>query len=323
MERNPNLLIMRVFHHNHILFIALLTTLSGCGLHYTPPETPEAFEARRHKAVETYVQSNTKKEGLIYESVAFGKTQIVKPSSYRLLDSLYAIKYKNEQRGIRTDAILEEQIGNQRIIARNDTNRVLYIENHVFALTSDTTTEIYAADFQLSSEAVVNDMIIRESTFLPKRDTERYKQYLFNESFLNPGSQPSTSELRFYALFTNHFNELSKGQRDLEVKHMLLIMEIAQKRSSLGPEGIAKTLGTMAVFQNTSLFQNTSVSDYLSMKLTTSNFQFIKATSEPSSEIIGYTFVLNIEPNPGKGTISGYLMEFDRYFHVTRQERLY
>ena len=291
--------------------------MMGCGLHYTPPETPEAFEQRRHKAVETYVQNNTKQEGLSYESVAFGKTQIVKPSSYRLLDSLYAIKYSNEQRGLRTDAILEEQIGNQRIIARNDTNRVLYIENHVFALTSDTTTEIYAADFQLSSEAVVNDMIIRESTFLPKRDTERYKQYLFNESFLNPGSQASTSELRFYTLFTNHFNELSKDQRDLEVKHMLLIMEIAQKRSSLGPEGIAKTLGTMAVFQNT------SVSDYLSMKLTTSNFQFIKATSEPSSEITGYTFVLNIEPSPGKGTISGYLMEFDRYFHVTRQEKLY
>ena len=291
--------------------------MMGCGLHYTPPETPEAFEQRRHKAVETYVQNNTKQEGLSYESVAFGKTQIVKPSSYRLLDSLYAIKYSNEQRGLRTDAILEEQIGNQRIIARNDTNRVLYIENHVFALTSDTTTEIYAADFQLSSEAVVNDMIIRESTFLPKRDTERYKQYLFNESFLNPGSQASTSELRFYTLFTNHFNELSKDERDLEVKHMLLIMEIAQKRSSLGPEGIAKTLGTMAVFQNT------SVSDYLSMKLTTSNFQFIKATSEPSSEITGYTFVLNIEPSPGKGTISGYLMEFDRYFHVTRQEKLF
>ena len=297
--------------------------MTGCGLHYTPPETPEAFELRRHKAVEMYVQSNTKSEGLIYESVAFGKTQIVKPSSYRLLDSLYAIKYKNEQRGLRTDEILEEQIGNQRIIARNDTNRVLYIENHVFALTSDTTTEIYAADFQLSSEAVVNDMIIRESTFLPKRDTERYKQYLFNESFLNYGSQASTSELRFYTLFTNHFNELSKDQRDLEVKHMLLIMEIAQKRSSLGPEGIAKTLGTMAVFQNTSSFQNTSVSDYLSMKLTTSNFQVIKATNEPSSEITGYTFVLNIEPSPGKGSISGYLMEFDRYFHVTRQEKLY
>ena len=310
---------MRLFHHNHFIYVLLVSAVTGCGLHYTPPETPEAFELRRHKAVEAYVQSNTKNQGVLYESVAFGKTQMVKPSSYRLLDSLYAIKYKNEQRGLRTDAILEEQIGNQRIIARNDTNRVIYIENHVFALTSDTTTEIYAADFQLSSDAAVNDMIIRESTFLPKRDTERYKQYLFNESFLNSGSQPSTSEEKFYALFTNHFNEVSKDQRDLGVKHMLLIMEIAQRRKSLGPQGIIETLGAMAIFKNTSL------SDYLNKveKISTSNFSINKASNEPASEVLGYTFLLSIEPSPGQGSKTGYLMEFDRFFHLTRQEKMY
>ena len=310
---------MRMVYHNQIIFCALLAMMSACGLHYTPPETPEAFELRRHKAVESYVQSNTKNEGYMYESVAFGATQIVKPNSYRTLDSLYALKYNNELKGLKTDALLDEKIGNQRIITRNDTNRVIYVENHVFALTSDTTTEIYGANFQVSSELVVNDMIIRESTFLPKRDTERYKQYLFNESFLNPGNPPNSSESKFYTLFTNRFNELSKDQRDLEVQHMLQIMEIAQRRASLGTEGILKTLAALEILGNTSVSELVNTAS----KLTTSNFQFIKASNEPASQVIGYTFVIAIQPSQGNGSMASYSMEYDRYFHIVRTEKLF
>ena len=310
---------MRLFYHNQFLLILLVALMSACGLRYTPPETPEAFEIRRKKAVETYIQNSTKNQGLTYESIGFGKTQIVKPNTYRTLDSLYAIKYKNELKGISADPVLEEQIGNQRIIARNDTNRVIYIEDHVFALSSDTTTEVYAANFQVTSDVAVSDMIIRESTFLPKRDIERYKQYLFNESFLNIGNPANTSEYKFYNLFTNHFNELSKDQRDLEVRHMLLIMQIAQKRASLGPEGILKTLAVMEIFSNTSVSELINTSQ----KYTTSSFQMIKASNDVLSEIIGYTFVFTIEPAAGTGTNSGYAMEYDRYFHLVRKEKLY
>lgn len=310
---------MRIAYHNQFIFCLLIAMMSACGLHYTPPETPEAFELRRHKTVEAYVQNSTKNQGYSYESVAFGTTQIVKPNSYRTLDSLYALKYKNELKGMPTDNVLEEQIGNQRIIARNDTNKVMYIENHVFALSSDTATEIYAANFQVSSELVVNDMIIRESTFLPKRDTERYKQYLFNESFLNPGYPPNSAETKFYTLFTNRLNQLSRDQRDLEVRHMLQLMEIAQKRASLGPEGLLKTLAAAEILGNT------SVSEVMksSTKLTTSNFQFLKASNESLSEITGYTFIIAIEPIPGNGTVTGYSMEYDRYFHLVHKEKLY
>jgi hypothetical protein len=232
---------------------------------------------------------------------------------------LYAIKYKNELKGISADPVLEEQIGNQRIIARNDTNRVIYIEDHVFALSSDTTTEVYAANFQVTSEVAVTDMIIRESTFLPKRDAERYKEYLFNESFLNPGQEIGTAEQKFYAMFTTHFNELSKDQRDIEVRHMLLIMQIAQKRASLGPEGILKTLAVMDIFGTT------NVSDFINanQKFTTSNFQFLRGSTDPTSEFTGYTFVLTIEPMPGNGSITAYSMAFDQYYHVIRKEKLY
>jgi hypothetical protein len=310
---------MRLFYHNQCIYLALFAMVSSCGLQYTPPETPEAFEQRRHKAVESYVQNNTKSQGLTYESVAFGETEMIKPSSYRILDSLYTIKYKNELKGLRTDNAIEEQIGNQRIIARNDTNRVLYIENHVFALSSDTTTEIYAADFQVSSDAVVNDMIIRESTFLPKRDTERYKQYLFNESFLNQGSSPGTAEQKFYALFTTHFSELSKDERDKEVRHMLHIMEIAQRRASLGPEGILKALAAIEILGKLTVSELVNTTS----KFTTSNFQYLKGSTDPASEFLGYTFVLKIEPSQGNQTSTGYSFEYDRYFHLVRKEKLY
>lgn len=311
---------MRLFHHNQFLLLLLIFLMSACGLRYTPPETPEAFELRRRKAVESYLQNSTKNQGLTYESIGFGKSQIVKPTTYRTLDSLYAIKYKNELKGISADPILEEQIGNQRIIARNDTNRVIYIEDHVFALSSDTSTEVYAANFQVSSDVVVSDMIIRESTFLPKRDIERYKQYLFNESFLNIGNPANTSEFKFYKLFTNHFNELSKDQRDHEVRHMLHIMEIAQRRASLGPEGILKALAAIEILGKLTVSELVNTTS----KFTTSNFQIIKASNEALSEIIGYTFVFTVEPAVNNnGTMSGYAMEYDRYFHLVRKEKLY
>jgi hypothetical protein len=310
---------MRLYHHNQFLLLVLITLMSACGLRYTPSETPEAYELRRKKAVESYLQNSTKNQGLTYESIGFGATQIVKPETYRTLDSLYAIKYKNELKGILADPILEEQIGNQRIIARNDTNRVIYIEDHVFSLSTDTSTEVYAANFQVSSDVVVSDMVIRESTFLPKRDSERYKQYLFNESFLNSGSPASTSELKFYKLFTTHFSELSKEQRDLEVRHMIQLMEIAQRRASLGPKGILETLAALEILGKLTLFELINTTS----KYTASNFQIIKASNEPLSENTGYSIVFNIEPAAGNGTMSGYAMEYDRYFHLVRKEKLY
>ena len=311
---------MRLFHHNQLLLLVLISMLSACGLQYIPPETPEAFELRRKKAVESYIQNSTKNQGLIYESIGFGTSKIVKPETYRTLDSLYSIKYKNELKGITADPNLEEQIGNQRIIARNDTNRVIYIEDHVFALSSDTSTEVYAANFQVSSAVVVSDMVIRESTYLPKRDIERYKQYLFNESFLNIGNPANSSEFKFYKLFTTHFNELSKDQRDLEVRHMLHLMEIAQRRASLGPEGILKTLAAIEILGKLTVSELVNTTS----KFTTSNFQIMKASNEALSEITGYTFVFTIEPSVNNdGAIAGYAMEFDRYYHLVRKEKLY
>jgi|GEM_PF-1828702 len=311
---------MRLCYHNQFLLFILISLMSSCGLHYTPPETPEAFELRRKKAVEAYIQTSTKNQGLTYESIGFGATQMVKPESYRTLDSLYAIKYKNEQKGITSTPILEEQIGNQRIIARNDTNRVIYIEDHVFALSTDTSTEVYAANFQVTSDVVVYDMVIRESTFLSRRDIERYKQYLFNESFLNQGSSPGTAEQKFYALFTTHFSGLSKDERDKEVRHMLHIMEIAQRRASLGPEGILKTLAAIEFLGKLTVSELVNTTS----KFTTSNFQIMKASNEALSEITGYSFVFTIEPAANNdGAMAGYAMEYDRYFHVVRKEKLY
>lgn len=306
-------------HHNQLIQLLLIFMLSACGLKYTPPETPEAFELRRKKAVESYIQFSIKDQGLVYESIGFGQTQIVKPESYRTLDSLYALKLKNEQRGITSDPALEENIGVQRIIARNDTNRVIYIEDHVFSLSTDTSTEVYAANFQLTSDAVVSDMILRESTFLPKRDIERYKQYLFNESFLNPGLSPGSAETKFYSLFAARINELTGDQRDIEVRHMLEVMSIAHKRASLGPEGILKTLATMEILKNTSVSEIASPTS----KITTSNFQFKKTSNETLSEITGYTFVFTYEPPIDKGLATSYFMEYDRYFHLVSKEKLY
>jgi hypothetical protein len=50
----------------------------------------------------------------------------------------------------------------------------------------------------------------------------------------------------------------------------------------------------------------------------------MKASNDALSEIIGYTFVFTIEPGANNEvTRSGYAMEYDRYFHLVRKEKLY
>ena len=189
-----------------ITILGLLLFQVSCGLKYIPTETPYEFEQKRHQAVESYILKDLGSANLKYESVAFAETLIVKPDSFKALDSLHAIKYENELRGINDD-VLNEKIESQRMIALNDTNKVIYIEEHIFALGEGDTVSFYSALFQMEKDLIIDDMKIEESVFLPKRYQETYKQYLFEESVLTPEYLPSGDELNFYHFTNHHFQQ--------------------------------------------------------------------------------------------------------------------
>jgi hypothetical protein len=82
---------MNRFISRFLLLSFLSALIASCGLHYTPPETPESFLDRRHNACEAYLQKNLG-DSIVYSSIAFGETLVLKPASYRSLDSLYVLK---------------------------------------------------------------------------------------------------------------------------------------------------------------------------------------------------------------------------------------
>ena len=68
-----------------IVFAPLLFLfLSACGLKYTPTETPETSTEKRHLAIQNHLKETFQKDSSVYESIAFGKTQTLKPISYKV-----------------------------------------------------------------------------------------------------------------------------------------------------------------------------------------------------------------------------------------------
>jgi predicted small lipoprotein YifL len=222
-----------------LFFLLFLFTLGSCGLKYVPVESPSAFEQRRHDTIERYLSRTFHSSTNNYKSIAFGETQTIKPLSYQKLDSLFGVKYANEKKGV-NDKELDNVIQNQRMIALNDTNKVIYIENHIFALVQGDTLEIYDGNFRLSNDLVVEDMHLNESVYLPKKFEEMYKVYLFEEAFITAGIPPTEAEKQFYNLYKSESKQRKGSDRDNFIKNTLLVMDYASKSHTLDVETLIK-----------------------------------------------------------------------------------
>ena len=214
----------------------LFSILVSCGLKYVPTETRESFFQKRQGAISEYILSQMNGQTLSYTSIAYGKTSVTKPISYKLLDSLYELKYKNEQNSF-LDKKLEERISNQRLVALNDTAKVIYVENHVFSLGSTDTIAFYNALFQLTSDSKITDVKIKQSTYLPAKYSALYRKYLFEESFLSAVNLANDNELKFYGKYKDELENRSIAQKDAFVLHTLKLMELsAQLRTTSNRE---------------------------------------------------------------------------------------
>lgn len=212
------------------LILAFLTV--SCGLHFTPTPTPESATELRRKAIENYLTETFQKDSSVYKSLAFGKTKTLKPISYQQLDSLYSIKYKMEQEG-RRDKDLENDILIQRQIALNDTNGLIYLENHLFSLTSNKFTTVYSAQLQTNLANEITAVEIYETTNIAPQNLELFQIYTFEESFLQPGFKPLAQEQNFYKKYKNHASTLSGESKDKFIQNTLDIMRAAQRVQNL------------------------------------------------------------------------------------------
>jgi hypothetical protein len=292
--------------------LVIVLLLSSCKqLQYTPVETPQDFELRRHASVENYVKKELAGQQKTYSSVAFGESKIAKPSSYKQLDSLYEIKYNNEIHG-KTNSSLEEQISLQKLRAVNDTNKVVYFENHIFSLETADTIEFYAALFQLENDLKVSNVTVNESVFLPIKFAELYKQYLFDESFLYPGNQANVSEQKFYKKYKAALQQFTGSERDAFILHTLTLMGFAEKQKVITPKELIKQLAIEKFADNKIQLDR--------------NFSTITEESylgESNQKIVtGYSFHYFFTEKENQQAIKyDYLLHYDNYLRLTNFTR--
>lgn len=295
-------------------FIFFLMSIASCGLKYTPVESPAAFEQRRHDSIESYLTRTFNTPNNRYKSIAFGATQTIKPLSYQKLDSLFAQKYSNEKKGIR-DEKLDQLIENQRMISLNDTNKVIYIENHIFALVKGDTCEIYDGNFRLSNDLSIQDVNLNESVYLPKKYEEMYKVYLFEEAFISVGYPPTEGEKEFYGFYKTASNNLSGSKRDAFIQHTLNIMDYAAKNHTLDIETLLRY----------SILKNLHGNSYINhLDKFSSLDQLIEINDKKEEILVGYKLSCSfIETNENNIQVQrNYTFLFDEYLQITEKKQL-
>lgn len=210
--------------------ILLTFLIASCGLQYSTPPTPISQTADRRKVIEKHLQDEFQKDSSIYVSIAYAKTETVKPDSYKDLDSLYEIKYQNERKGV-SDRELERNIQIQRQIALNDTNPVLFIERHLFGVQKANQMAIYSSLFETTPDHIIRNVVINDSYNIPKDKLELYKRYLQEESLLYSGYAPTDLESELYQTFRTKEEMMSGASRDSLLEQALMVFElVAQKR---------------------------------------------------------------------------------------------
>lgn len=288
-----------------------LLNLYSCGLRYTPPETPESFEQRRHLAIETHFTNQLQKDSLKYTSLAFGETTILKPASFKTLDSLFELKYQNEQKKI-TDKELEEKILFQREVLAKDTAKIIYLENHVFSFPEDSGYRIVEIDVRINKEMTILSEEVRTSYFVPKRHMERYKQFLFGESFLYPGTMATDEEEVFYQFYKNALLNNETTDSDAFLLHILELMEVGHKKKSI------RTV-QLLLFQARNVLSGQI--QPLKEEIASDVYQIFEDNDATNGKLTGYWFILSYAEKEGAPP-KQYYFKFDTYLRYISHTEL-
>jgi hypothetical protein len=237
------------------IFFMLKLTFSSCGLKYTPQTTPEDKQLQRQKSIENTIVEEFKEKKLNYLSVAFGETITIKPISFQYLDTLFERKYRLEQSG-ETDRFLDDEIARQRLICQNDTNEILFKEEHVFILEDGNVATVYVGEFFANKHHKIKNVEFLESYEIPIKNIDLFKTYILGESFLYRGYAADERESSFYQIYKSRAQQLSGKEKDEFMKTTLQIMEIAQHKKHLDTKKLIMELTKKEIVERYKFFKN-------------------------------------------------------------------
>ena len=221
-----------------IPLLLLLVQLTGCGLKYTPPQTLESIEEDRRFALQEQLHKDFSSIGKKYTPLTYGEPMVVKPDSYRKLDSLYGVKYRNVQK--RPD--LEQQISRQQAIIGNDTTPVLYVETHWYELAQDSTFEYLTSEISMKKDNSIAFVKNLDYFQTSKKYAPYARIFMKEESLLSPGMQPSDNEISFYTAYKTKASTLKGAAKDDFLAHTFQLMESAKKLATLSTEALLRKI---------------------------------------------------------------------------------
>lgn len=291
-----------------ILFASYILLLSACGLKYTPPETREEVAADRKSSVTKYIRDAYKDSSVVYQSIVFAQPTVIKPFNHRQLDSLYEIKFENEQRG-RFDRALEEKINNQKIVIANSVEKVKYIEHHIYTIQTEGVSNVYYADIHFDSKNNISQFTITQTYQFPSNLLAIFKSYVTRESILYPNYGPTNEEQEFYQFFDDELMKRPSYQQNEFMTHMLSVFLLARNIRSLETKPL---LQHFAVIQA----ENRGYSSQLDMFLSVDgiyeekelNYYEVKFTSSSNEASIA--------------AITTYTASFSPFFEVISLEKI-
>lgn len=266
-------------YYFYLLFvITSFSLISGCGVKYTPVQTFEDQDAKRHQKTEEVLSSmHTDKQ---YESLAFGKTIVYKPPSFNTLDSLYAVKkeyIENDQlRELKMSGV-EDMIENYRPIARQDIDEVRYEFEHIYYLTKNDTIQVNHDFFVLDYK----DSIVTHTPFykyeIAKNRKELHNSYLFEFHFVTDRDLYISGREREFIQHFKAKEESLIGEPELQqfMMHTMDVMKLANSVNSVDFNILTKQLGLNIV-------------KFLSKDAVIESFGTLIALEDENNTVLGY-----------------------------------
>ncbi|MCC6702074.1 MAG: hypothetical protein IT221_11150 [Fluviicola sp.] len=228
------------------LFFILLIGLSSCGLKYDKGPTLEEINTNRKLSLESQLKKDYASLNKTYTPLEYGNSSVIKPLSYKRLDSLFNEKYQLTQSGLPTKQI-DIEIELQRAIIAQDTNEIAYVETHWFQLQEDSLFEYIVGEFALDKQNEIIEMTTLDYFNATKSDVSMAQKYMKETGFAFSTSFTTELELEFYAFMKNRAAQLNGAEKNAFLKNVFNVMRIANSEQNLSTEAIVKKMAQIAI----------------------------------------------------------------------------
>lgn len=230
----------RIPRYLRFIFVFVLF-LHSCGLKYEPPVTLEELEIQRREAIENSYAVSFKKAGKRYLPLTYGELTIVKPDSYKALDSVFLRKYALERAGENT-SYLNPEIERLQYIAQTDSTPVRYVETHWFELKSDSLSEFLIHRVHLNRQNKILQVEQLDAFTCPPGLSEFARRYMKEDYFVQYAPYTSQTEIDFYTSYKDKAATLTGQEHEDFILHTLRIMQLANEKKSLSADLLLRAL---------------------------------------------------------------------------------